>query len=57
MFGMFGVFINLAKGEDIVYTDTKEDLFENLDEMGIDKDDEILEYFVTCTREELEKYF
>lgn len=54
---MFGVFINLAKGEDIVYTDTKEDLFENLDEMGIDEDDEILEYFVTCTREELEKYF
>lgn len=54
---MFGVFINRADGEDIVYTDTKEDLFEYINEIGIDKDDEMLEYFITYTREELEKYF
>ena len=54
---MFGAFINRTDGEDIVYTNTKEDLFEYINEIGIDKDDEMLEYFITYTREELEKYF
>lgn len=55
---MFGVFINWAEGEeDTVYSNTKEDLFEYINEIGIDKDDEMLEYFITYTREELEKYF
>ena len=54
---MFGVFIDWANGGDTVYSNTKEDLFEYIDEIGIDKDDEMLEYFITYTREELEKYF
>ena len=54
---MFGVFIDWADGEDTVYSNTKEDLFEYINEIGIDKDDEMLQYFITYTREELEKYF